>query len=78
MLLEPYCFIEFVEENGVPIIKHIDNWSEGDVIFYFFEEDLVINMKECIHVIVAEQYLVKLNLPDLIDKLNTLNCPCPH
>ena len=34
MLLEPYCFIKFIEEQGVEIIEYIDNWTEGKVYYY--------------------------------------------
>ena len=76
MLLEPYCFIKFIEEQGAEIIEYIDNWSEGKVYYYFFEEDLVIDMSECIHITVASRYLKKINLAHLALNLVKLDCPC--
>lgn len=78
MLLEPYCFIKYIEEQGVELLKLIDNWSEGNVFYYFFDEDLIIDISECIHISVAEQYLKKINLIHLINELPQLDCPCPN
>ena len=76
MLFEPYCFISFIENNDIIIIKHIDNWTDGEVIYYFFDEDLVINMNECIDILIAKKYLQKLNASHLIQQLDELDCPC--
>ena len=76
MLFDPLCFIKYVEENGEAIIEYIDNWAEGQMPTYYFFGDLVIDMKECIHIQVAKIYLQKLNAHHLIKNLENLDCPC--
>jgi hypothetical protein len=76
MLLDPYCFIRFLEDNNVPVLEYIDNWAEGEVRYYFFNEALVIDMQECIHVEVARMYLRKIRAEHLALRLKTLDCPC--
>ena len=50
MLFDPLCFIKYLEDNGEIIIEYIDNWAEGLMPTYYFFGDLVIDMKECIHI----------------------------
>lgn len=76
MLFDPFCFVRFVEDNGVNILEYIDNWAEGQKPIYYFFDDLVIDMQECIHIQVAKIYLQKLNANHLINKLQDLDCPC--
>lgn len=76
MLFEPACFLRFLEDNDIPILEYIDNWTDGEVHYYFFNEDLVIDMRECIHIEVAKMYLRKINAQHLIVYLRTLDCPC--
>lgn len=77
MLFDPFCFVKFVEDNGENIVKYVDNWADGQPIYYFFD-DLIVNMQECIHVQVAKIYLQKLNAHHLINKLKDLECPCNY
>lgn len=76
MLFDPLCFVNFVEENGKNIINYIDNWADGTAPKYYFFDDLIIDMRECIHIEVAKIYLQKLNSPELSSQLKNLNCPC--
>lgn len=76
MLFDPYCFVKFVEDNGENVIEYVDNWAEGQKSIYYFFDDLVIDMPECIHIQVAKIYLQKLNAHHLISKLQELDCPC--
>jgi uncharacterized protein (DUF1015 family) len=76
MLLDPFCFVTFVETSGEEIVEYIDSWAEGQKPIYHFFGDLVIDMRECIYVDVAKIYLQKLNLPHLINRLKDLDCPC--
>lgn len=78
MLFEPYCLIQFIEQNGKEIIEYVDNWTEGEVNYYFFDNDLVINMQECVHISVAERYLRKLKMEKFTDRLPFIECPCPY
>lgn len=76
MLFDPFCFVRFVEESGENVVEYIDNWTEGPKPTYHFFGDLVIDMRECIHIQVAKLYLRKLKAHTLIDKLTKLDCPC--
>jgi hypothetical protein len=76
MLFDPLCFVNFVEENGKNIINYVDNWADGSAPKYYFFDDLIIDMRECIHFEVAKIYLQKLNSPELSSQLKNLNCPC--
>ncbi len=77
MLFDAYCFVKFVEDSGENIIEYVDNWAEGQKPIYYFFDDLVIDMQECIHIQVAKIYLQKLNTHHLIHKLHDLDyCPC--
>ncbi len=77
MLLEPLCFIRFVEDNDIPVIEYIDNWTVGaKVKYHFFNDDILIDMEHCVHVIVAKEYLIKLNAHHLITQVEKLECPC--
>ena len=76
MLFDPFCFIKFVEDSGVSIVEYIDNWADGQMPRYHFFGDLVIDMRECIHIQVAKIYLQKLNAQHLINNLEDLKCPC--
>ena len=76
MLFDPFCFVKFVEESGEDIVEYIDNWADGQTPTYYFFGDLIIDMRECIHIQVAKIYLQKLNLQNLINDLEDLKCPC--
>ena len=76
MLFDPFCFVKFVEKNDVTIVEYIDNLAEGQKPIYHFFDDLVIDMRECIHIQVAKIYLQRLNAHHLITNLDSLDCPC--
>ena len=76
MLFDPFCFVKFVEDSGEDIIEYIDNWADGQTPIYHFFGDLVIDMRECIHIQVAKIYLQKWNAQHLINNLEDLKCPC--
>ena len=76
MLFDPFCFVKFVEDSGENIVEYIDNWADGQMPIYHFFGDLVIDMRECIHIQVAKIYLQKLNAQHLINNLEDLKCPC--
>jgi hypothetical protein len=76
MLFDPFCFVKFVEESGEETVEYIDNWADGQKPIYHFFDDLVIDMRECIHIEVAKIYLQKLDAPHLIKQLEILKCPC--
>lgn len=37
MLLDPFCFIQFLDKNKSDAIEYIDNWAEGQPIYHLFE-----------------------------------------
>jgi hypothetical protein len=76
MLFDPFCFVKFVEDSGENIVEYIDNWADGQMPIYHFFGDLVIDMRECIHIQVAKIYLQKLNAQHLVNNLEDLKCPC--
>lgn len=76
MLFDPFCFVRFVEENDECIVEYIDNWADGQTPIYYFFGDLVIDMRNCIHISVAKFYLQMLNVQHLIAHLERLDCPC--
>ena len=76
MLFDPFCFVKFVEDSGEDIVEYIDNWADGQTPIYHFFGDLIIDMRECIHIQVAKIYLQKLNVQHLINNLEDLKCPC--
>ncbi len=75
MLLDPFCFIQFLDKNKSDAIEYIDNWAEGQPIYHLFE-DLPVLMSECIHIEVAKEYLIRLGAKELVVYLNDLDCPC--
>jgi hypothetical protein len=76
MLFDPFCFVDFVENSGEGIVEYIDNWADEQKPIYYFFDDLVIDMRECIDLQVARIYLQKLNPQHLIQELEDLDCPC--
>ena len=76
MLFDALCFVNFVEENGKNVINYVDNWADGSAPKYYFFDDLVIDMGECIHIEVAKIYLQKLNAQKLNNQIINLDCPC--
>jgi hypothetical protein len=76
MLFDPFCFVQFIEERGESVVEYIDNWADGPSPTYYFFGDLVIDMRECIHIQVSKINLHKLGAFHLLNNLENLNCPC--
>ncbi len=78
MLFDPYCSINFIENNTDEVVEYKDNWTDGKHPIYHLFGGLLIDMGECIHIDVAKMYLQKLQIQQLMAHLSKLECPCKY